>query len=179
MCSFIIDYRQQVHSVLFISYVIPVRNSWTLIFVCLRAPHKLSAVLEGVSERPKDKVKGPAEPLTTSAAAELAADASAGLPTPSTDPSQWPSDSPNPQEKDHAQLPAQPLGQPHPGPSMEYCVLLFCCCICGFESTSKERLMEHMKEHEGDIISIILNKEQQQQAEARPGLQTAEWDHQL
>lgn len=36
--------------------------------------------------------------------------------------------------------------------------------------------MEHMKEHEGDIISIILNKEQQQQPEAQPGLQTAEWD---
>nr|XP_006641505.1 PREDICTED: zinc finger protein 507 [Lepisosteus oculatus] len=43
---------------------------------------------------------------------------------------------------------------------MEYCVLLFCCCICGFESTSKEHLMEHMKEHEGEIINIILNKEQ-------------------
>nr|XP_057932742.1 zinc finger protein 507 [Doryrhamphus excisus]XP_057932743.1 zinc finger protein 507 [Doryrhamphus excisus]XP_057932744.1 zinc finger protein 507 [Doryrhamphus excisus] len=46
-------------------------------------------------------------------------------------------------------------------PGMEYCVLLFCCCICGFESTSKERLLEHMKEHEGDLISIILSKEQQ------------------
>lgn len=44
---------------------------------------------------------------------------------------------------------------------MEYCVLLFCCCICGFESTSKEQLMEHMKQHEGDLISIILSKEQQ------------------
>ncbi|KAJ7985833.1 hypothetical protein DPEC_G00344580 [Dallia pectoralis] len=51
---------------------------------------------------------------------------------------------------------------------MEYCMLLFCCCICGFESTSKERLMEHMKEHEGDIISIILNKQQEQQAAAPP-----------
>lgn len=50
---------------------------------------------------------------------------------------------------------------PHPRAGMEYCVLLFCCCICGFESPSKERLMEHMKEHEGEIISIILNKEQQ------------------
>ncbi|XP_072527817.1 zinc finger protein 507 [Salminus brasiliensis] len=50
------------------------------------------------------------------------------------------------------------------------CMLLFCCCICGFESTSKEKLMEHMKEHEGDIISIILSKEQQgsQLAEASP-----------
>ncbi|MEE6500555.1 hypothetical protein FKM82_003827 [Ascaphus truei] len=43
-------------------------------------------------------------------------------------------------------------------PGMEYCVLLFCCCICGFESTSKELLMEHMKAHEGEIINIILNK---------------------
>ncbi|XP_016352601.1 zinc finger protein 507-like [Sinocyclocheilus anshuiensis] len=50
-------------------------------------------------------------------------------------------------------------GQTQPG--MEYCVLLFCCCICGFESTSKEQLMEHMKQHEGDLISIILSKEQQ------------------
>ncbi|TWW67099.1 zinc finger protein 507 [Takifugu flavidus] len=62
---------------------------------------------------------------------------------------------------------------PAPGAGMEYCVLLFCCCICGFESTSKEHLMEHMKDHEGDIISIILNK-QQQQAEAPPRLQSAE-----
>ncbi|XP_017578786.1 zinc finger protein 507 isoform X1 [Pygocentrus nattereri] len=58
------------------------------------------------------------------------------------------------------------MGQVRTG--MEYCMLLFCCCICGFESTSKEQLMEHMKEHEGDIISIILSKEQQgsQPAEA-------------
>ncbi|KTG36816.1 hypothetical protein cypCar_00018642 [Cyprinus carpio] len=49
----------------------------------------------------------------------------------------------------------------HTRPGMEYCVLLFCCCICGFESTSKEQLMEHMKQHEGDLISIILSKEQQ------------------
>ncbi|XP_066511170.1 zinc finger protein 507-like [Hoplias malabaricus] len=58
------------------------------------------------------------------------------------------------------------IGQSRAG--MEYCMLLFCCCICGFESTSKEQLMEHMKEHEGDIISIILSKEQQgsQPAEA-------------
>ncbi|XP_044283735.1 zinc finger protein 507 isoform X1 [Varanus komodoensis] len=41
----------------------------------------------------------------------------------------------------------------------EYCVLLFCCCICGFESTNKENLLDHMKEHEGEIINIILNKE--------------------
>ncbi|XP_061325106.1 zinc finger protein 507 isoform X2 [Pezoporus flaviventris] len=41
----------------------------------------------------------------------------------------------------------------------EYCVLLFCCCICGFESTNKENLLDHMKEHEGEIINIILNKD--------------------
>ncbi|KAF2983175.1 hypothetical protein EK904_000538 [Melospiza melodia maxima] len=35
---------------------------------------------------------------------------------------------------------------PHLG--TEYCVLLFCCCICGFESTNKENLLDHMKEHE-------------------------------
>uniref|UniRef100_A0A8B9LUH1 Zinc finger protein 507 n=2 Tax=Astyanax mexicanus TaxID=7994 RepID=A0A8B9LUH1_ASTMX len=48
------------------------------------------------------------------------------------------------------------------------CMLLFCCCICGFESTIKENLMEHMKEHEGDIISIILSKEQQGGEPAEP-----------
>ncbi|XP_018116087.1 zinc finger protein 507 isoform X2 [Xenopus laevis] len=43
-------------------------------------------------------------------------------------------------------------------PEAELCILLFCCCICGFESSSKELLMEHMKAHEGEIINIILNK---------------------
>ncbi|XP_059207634.1 zinc finger protein 507 [Centropristis striata] len=157
-----------------------------------RAPQKLTAVLESVAERPagtplsKDKAKGPVEPLpaptstttttTTTTTAGLAVDSSAGQPTPTTDPSQWPGEPPAPQgQKDPAQAQSQPRpGQaPGPGPGMEYCVLLFCCCICGFESTSKERLMEHMKDHEGDIISIILNKEQQQ-AEAQPGLQTTE-----
>ncbi|KAM9832050.1 zinc finger protein 507 [Neosynchiropus ocellatus] len=61
--------------------------------------------------------------------------------------------------------PSQTVSAAHMGSNMEYCVLLFCCCICGFESTSKERLMEHMKEHEGDIISIILNKDQLQTAQ--------------
>ncbi|NXQ35954.1 ZN507 protein, partial [Alaudala cheleensis] len=46
---------------------------------------------------------------------------------------------------------------PHLG--TEFCVLLFCCCICGFESTNKETLLDHMKEHEGEIINIILNKD--------------------
>ncbi|KAM4017846.1 zinc finger protein 507 [Anomaloglossus baeobatrachus] len=50
----------------------------------------------------------------------------------------------------------KPQNQLRPG--TELCVLLFCCCICGFESTSKELLMEHMKAHEGEIINIILNK---------------------
>ncbi|XP_034730752.1 zinc finger protein 507 [Etheostoma cragini] len=161
-----------------------------------RAPQKLSAVLESVAERPpvaaqppKDKARGPVDPLpaptamtttttTAAAVAGLAMDSSAGLHTPTTDPSQWPWESASPHGKDLARVQphsqSQPRGgqAPGPGPGMEYCVLLFCCCICGFESTSKERLMEHMKEHEGDIISIILNKEQQ--AEAQPGLQTAE-----
>ncbi|XP_029316371.1 LOW QUALITY PROTEIN: zinc finger protein 507 [Cottoperca gobio] len=143
-----------------------------------RAPQKLSAVLESVAERPavaqppKDKAKGPVEAhtSTTTAAAGLAGDSSASLPTPTTDPSQSPAEPPSPQGKDPAQPQPRTGHAPAPGPGMEYCVLLFCCCICGFESTSKERLMEHMKEHEGDIISIILNKEQQQQTEA----QTAE-----
>ncbi|KAM6977863.1 zinc finger protein 507 [Aplochiton taeniatus] len=125
----------------------------------------------------------------------------------STEPAHWaprdqPADTPSPpaakegpqsqhqHQHQHLQLQAQPrlspaapgsLQGPGPGPkaSMEYCVLLFCCCICGFEYTSKERLMEHMKEHEGDIISIILNKEQppqqqQQQQQQHCSLQAAE-----
>lgn len=146
-----------------------------------RAPPKLSVVLESVAERPavvqssKDKAKSQAETLPTpssTAAVSLTADSPATLPTPNTDPSHWPGDSPSPPEKDPAPLQSQSQ-TPAPAPVMEYCVLLFCCCICGFESTSKERLMEHMKEHEGDIISIILNKEQQP-PQAQTGLQTAE-----
>uniref|UniRef100_A0A3Q0RMX5 Zinc finger protein 507 n=1 Tax=Amphilophus citrinellus TaxID=61819 RepID=A0A3Q0RMX5_AMPCI len=112
-----------------------------------------------------------------SQSSRLSAESPAGLSTPPTDPTKWSPESLSPPGKDPAQLQSQShprTGQlPAPGPGMEYCVLLFCCCICGFESTSKERLMEHMKEHEGDIISIILNKEQQQ-PEAQTSLQTAE-----
>ncbi|KAG5849368.1 hypothetical protein ANANG_G00109600 [Anguilla anguilla] len=54
-----------------------------------------------------------------------------------------------------------PPGTPGaPAPGTEYCVLLFCCCVCGFESLSKERLMEHMNDHQGEIISIILSRDQ-------------------
>ncbi|XP_068117774.1 zinc finger protein 507 [Hyperolius riggenbachi] len=53
---------------------------------------------------------------------------------------------------------SEKLQNPPVRPETELCVLLFCCCICGFESTSKELLMEHMKAHEGEIINIILNK---------------------
>ncbi|XP_069388293.1 zinc finger protein 507 isoform X2 [Paralichthys olivaceus] len=156
-----------------------------------RAPQKLSAVPESVADLAavvhplKDKLKSPVEQITptlTKAAVDPATDSTTGLHTPTTDPSQWSAESPSPPGNDpaqiHSQSQRQHAGQTHvPGPSMEYCVLLFCCCICGYESTSKERLMEHMKEHEGDIISIILNKEQQQQqqqTEVQPSLQTAE-----
>nr|XP_020461541.1 zinc finger protein 507 isoform X1 [Monopterus albus]XP_020461542.1 zinc finger protein 507 isoform X1 [Monopterus albus] len=145
-----------------------------------RAPQKSVAEHPVTAQSAKDKVKGPVKPLpgptlTITAAAGLTVDCSEGVPIPMPDYSQWPNASLSPQGKDPAQLQSQPhVGQaPVPGHGMEYCMLLFCCCICGFESTSKERLMEHMKEHEGDIISIILNKEQQQ-AEVQPGLQTAE-----
>lgn len=153
-----------------------------------RAPQKLSAVVESAAERPavsphsKDKAKSTADPLltpTSATKAALSADSPVGFSTPPTDPSKWSPESVSPQGKDPAQLQSQSQSHPRtgqlppPGPGMEYCVLLFCCCICGFESTSKERLMEHMKEHEGDIISIILNKEQQQ-SEAQASLQTAE-----
>lgn len=136
-----------------------------------RAPQKLSGALESVSDRPtpgshpsKDKVKGSVELLPTpSSTAGLSVDVSA-VPT---DQSQGARESLSPQGKDPPQLRTD---QAH---GMEYCLLLFCCCICGFESTSKERLIEHMKEHEGDLISIILNKEQQQ-PEPQTSLQTAE-----
>ncbi|XP_060715483.1 zinc finger protein 507 [Tachysurus vachellii] len=56
-------------------------------------------------------------------------------------------------------LPVRKGGTGVPNAALEYCMLLFCCPVCSFESTSKEQLMEHMKEH--DFISIILSKEQQ------------------
>ncbi|KAM9408981.1 zinc finger protein 507 isoform 2-T2 [Pholidichthys leucotaenia] len=145
-----------------------------------RSPQKLSAVLESVTERTavaphsKDASNCPAVPVsmsTTGAKASLSVDGSVGLPMPTTNASACSPKSFSPQEKNSAHLQSQSQSHlctgllPAPGPGMEYCVLLFCCCICGFESTSKERLMEHMKEHEGDIISIILNKEQQQESQ--------------
>ncbi|XP_011492540.1 zinc finger protein 507 [Oryzias latipes] len=142
-----------------------------------RAPHKLAAVVESVAEGPagaaplKEKVKlEPPSPLPSAAKT----DGASGVPALPADSSQCPQEAPPPQQKDPEQSKSCPCaGQPPPTPSMEYCVLLFCCCICGFESTSKERLMEHMKEHEGAIISIILNKEQQQ-AETQASLQRAQ-----
>ncbi|CAG5851186.1 unnamed protein product [Menidia menidia] len=147
-----------------------------------RAPQKLSSVLESVTECPmvtqcsKDKTKGQADSSTMAVSATKAApsiDSTAGPPTPPTDPPRSPSESLSLQAKDPAKPQSHPRPGQLPGSSTEYCMLLFCCCICGFESTNKERLMEHMKEHEGDIISIILNKEQQQ-AGAQASLQTAE-----
>ncbi|XP_053733622.1 zinc finger protein 507 [Synchiropus splendidus] len=109
-----------------------------------RAPQKLSEVQESLTERPAVAPASAGQQKTHESApvvARLGADAQV-----KTEPS-------------------QSVSAAHLGSNMEYCVLLFCCCICGFESTSKERLMEHMKEHEGDIISIILNKDQLQTAQ--------------
>ncbi|CAL8363803.1 zinc finger protein 507 [Gadus morhua] len=153
-----------------------------------RGPQKLSAVLEPVAERsaagsPRDQA--PRGPIEAPIAFTPTAPAAATTPSPTTEPSAVGQTIPNAVELSQlstsielqsatpqpphapASLSEGPKPAPGPpaaghGPGMEYCVLLFCCCICGFESTSKERLMEHMKEHEGDIISIILNKEQPQ-----------------
>lgn len=131
-----------------------------------RAPQR-SAGMDVVAEcppvvqPPKDKAKASAEAAVGSVGVSV--DGPGSVLTGATDPLE-PSVS----------VQCSTLSQaPAPGAGMEYCVLLFCCCICGFESTSKEHLMEHMKDHEGDIISIILNK-QQQQAEAQPRLHAAE-----
>ncbi|XP_061593300.1 zinc finger protein 507 [Cololabis saira] len=138
-----------------------------------RAPQKLESVTEcptGAS-RSKEKAKAQADPPPASTPAAPADGPAGPPPTPTTDTTQCQAGSPSPEGKEpQGYSRTGPL--PAPGPGMEYCVLLFCCCICGFESTSKERLMEHMKEHEGDIISIILNKEQQ--ADAPPSLQRVE-----
>lgn len=125
-----------------------------------RAPQKSSTIQESAADQlapaSLDKVKSSVEqPAVASTALDLSVDAP-------SDQSQGGAESLSPQTKD----PQQPQ-------ATEYCLLLFCCCICGFESTSKERLLEHMKEHEGDLISIILNKDQQL-AEAHANLQIAE-----
>ncbi|XP_061620758.1 zinc finger protein 507 isoform X3 [Phyllopteryx taeniolatus] len=105
-----------------------------------RAPVKASTGPESLTASSQDTTKVPAEqPLEPPVV----------LPKSSPDPSSPQRSSPSPVQ---VQVPPQP-----PGGGVEYCVLLFCCCICGLESPSKERLMEHMKEHEGDLISIILN----------------------
>lgn len=143
------------------------------LFLFPRAPQR-AAAMDVVAECPpaaqpsNDRAKGSAE--AAAASIGLSADSSGCALPGVTDPSE------HGESVQHPSLTqSQSLG-PVSGPGMEYCVLLFCCCICGFESTSKEHLMEHMKDHEGDIISIILNKEkQQQQAGAQAaGLQSAE-----
>ncbi|XP_013982038.2 zinc finger protein 507 [Salmo salar] len=131
------------------------------------APQKVSAAGEAVAEqsgvvqggKKKERVFVDPTPL-----AEVPVDSVVGGGSgPTTELIQWSSREQAPQSDTPQHSPQGKEGvQSRAG--MEYCVLLFCCCICGFESTSKERLMEHMKEHEGDIISIILNKEQQQGA---------------
>lgn len=125
-----------------------------------RAPQKSSTVQESAADQlaptSLDKMRSSVEQAAVaSAALDLSVDAPSDQP-------QGAAESLSPQAKD----PQQPQ-------ATEYCLLLFCCCICGFESTSKERLLEHMKEHEGDLISIILNKDQQL-AEAHANLQMAE-----
>uniref|UniRef100_H3CDC4 Zinc finger protein 507 n=1 Tax=Tetraodon nigroviridis TaxID=99883 RepID=H3CDC4_TETNG len=100
--------------------------------------------LQSAPQPSKDRAKGSAEAAAASVGPSV--DGSGGVLSGVADPSE------------HPTLTQSQSQAPLPGPGMEYCVLLFCCCICGFESTSKEHLMEHMKDHEGDIISIILNK---------------------
>ncbi|XP_072321569.1 zinc finger protein 507 [Eucyclogobius newberryi] len=106
-----------------------------------RAPQKSSPAQESAPDRPG---RGPAEQ------------------PPSHSPTTDPSDAPADQSQGAPDSPVPPGDDQQQPQATEYCLLLFCCCICGFESTNKERLMEHMKEHEGDLISIILNKDQQQ-----------------
>lgn len=128
-----------------------------------RATQKSSIVKESSTEQltaaslinQKSSVEQPSVPST---ALDLSVDVSAAP----TDQLQGVAESLSPQGRDTQQPQAA-----------EYCLLLFCCCICGFESTSKERLLEHMKDHEGDLISIILNKDQPL-AEPHANLQIAE-----
>lgn len=124
-----------------------------------------------VAQLSKEKTMASAElqtavAVTSAAAAGLTSLGSMLAPIANPAESSVPAENSSPQGKYLTQSQSQ---GPILGPGMEYCMLLFCCCICGFESVNKERLMEHMKEHEGDIISIILNKEQQQ-TEAQTGL---------
>lgn len=124
------------------------------------APQKVSAVGEAMAEHSGVVQGGKEDPVPL---AGVPVDSVGGGSGSSTELIQWSSREQAPQSETPQHSPPGKEGvQSRAG--MEYCVLLFCCCICGFESTSKERLMEHMKEHEGDIISIILNKEQQQGA---------------
>ncbi|XP_037102860.1 zinc finger protein 507 isoform X1 [Syngnathus acus] len=103
-----------------------------------RIPVPSSTGLESLTPSSQDSNNVPAEPSPEPPSA---------LPKSGSEPSP-----PTPQGSPMAPVPTHPRGG-----GVEYCVLLFCCCICGLESTSKDRLMEHMKEHEGDLISIILN----------------------
>ncbi|XP_062327149.1 zinc finger protein 507 [Osmerus eperlanus] len=120
-------------------------------------------LLHAGKDREKDKERVSAEPGPPATVFQVdGLEAETPGATTTLDPLQV---TPREQSGDHPSHPGRegaPQARPGAGPGMEYCVLLFCCCICGFESTSKERLMEHMKVHEGDIISIILNKEHQQ-----------------
>ncbi|XP_066569769.1 zinc finger protein 507 [Amia ocellicauda] len=118
---------------------------------CL-APTRTAAV-ESVVERPGVGAGGADKVVLDQNPSACASKDSAGRSEPTRGPS--------PATK-VASVPEKPGSHTRAG--MEYCMLLFCCCICGFESTSKERLMDHMKEHEGEIINIILNKEQSPQA---------------
>ncbi|XP_061669499.1 zinc finger protein 507 isoform X2 [Syngnathoides biaculeatus] len=109
-----------------------------------RAPAKASMGAETLTSSSQDTAK---------VLAEQPLEAPVGVPKSSPGPSSPQRSSPSPSP---VQVQVQ-VQVPPPGGGVEYCVLLFCCCICGLESPSKERLMEHMKEHEGDLISIILN----------------------
>uniref|UniRef100_A0A3Q2Z226 Zinc finger protein 507 n=1 Tax=Hippocampus comes TaxID=109280 RepID=A0A3Q2Z226_HIPCM len=111
------------------------------------------AINEAISQSSRAPVSAPTGPESLTACSQENAKVPAEPPL--EPPSALPKSSPDPSAPTPQRSSAVPP-QPHGG-GVEYCMLLFCCCICGLESTSKERLMEHMKEHEGDLISIILN----------------------